>query len=490
MKTRSISVLAAATVLLLLASSAGAQEGAPPPDLGWELSLYAGTYDDSPEFDLGRGAVSVDPDRNPLFGGRFGYTFSPGFFLQGEVGYVALQTEEARTGGSVVRQDTDVLLYGGALGYNLRLHDRFQLFAAVGGGAHRWSPDGSASETDYSLNYGGGARIFLTRSIALRGDVRMHQVPDAFSTAKARVGLPADETFWGWEFSGGLSFHLGGPSDSDGDGVRDERDACPETPAGVTVDERGCPVDSDADGVADYRDRCPDTPAGARVDERGCPTDGDGDGVYDGIDRCADTPQGATVDERGCPSDGDDDGVLDGIDRCPETPAGVRVDERGCPVDSDGDGVPDGPDQCPNTSPGTEVDEEGCPVSEIQRQLEEEREYAFGGVNFEFNSAQLRESAAPTLREVGRVLVQNEGIQVEIQGHTDSIGPADYNETLGRRRAESVLEFLLRNFPSLSRDQFTVRSFGETEPVATNETESGRQQNRRVEIEVVEPSGG
>jgi OOP family OmpA-OmpF porin len=61
------------------------------------------------------------------------------------------------------------------------------------------------------------------------------------------------------------------PKDSDGDGVTDDNDACPGTPAGAEVDTRGCPLDSDGDGVADYRDQCPNTPAGVDVDDRGCP---------------------------------------------------------------------------------------------------------------------------------------------------------------------------------------------------------------------------
>jgi OOP family OmpA-OmpF porin len=61
------------------------------------------------------------------------------------------------------------------------------------------------------------------------------------------------------------------PPDSDGDGVPDSRDRCPDTPPGVAVDEHGCPLDSDGDGVPDYLDKCPDTPSGTRVDSRGCP---------------------------------------------------------------------------------------------------------------------------------------------------------------------------------------------------------------------------
>jgi OOP family OmpA-OmpF porin len=90
------------------------------------------------------------------------------------------------------------------------------------------------------------------------------------------------------------------PVDSDGDGVVDEMDKCPDTPTGVSVDARGCPVDSDGDGVPDYLDRCPATPSGVAVNSSGCPVDSDGDGVPDYLDRCPDTPKGATVNEVGC----------------------------------------------------------------------------------------------------------------------------------------------------------------------------------------------
>ena len=90
--------------------------------------------------------------------------------------------------------------------------------------------------------------------------------------------------------------------DADGDGVVDGMDRCPETPAGVAVDEWGCPLDSDGDGVPNYVDICPDTPAGEPVDELGCPVvlDADGDGVVDDMDGCDKTPVGARVDARGC----------------------------------------------------------------------------------------------------------------------------------------------------------------------------------------------
>lgn len=91
--------------------------------------------------------------------------------------------------------------------------------------------------------------------------------------------------------------------DSDGDGVPDDRDQCPNTPAGVAVDAVGCPLDTDGDGVPDYMDQCPGTPAGVEVNAQGCPLDSDGDGVPDYQDQCPDTPAGAEVNSLGCVED-------------------------------------------------------------------------------------------------------------------------------------------------------------------------------------------
>ena len=95
-------------------------------------------------------------------------------------------------------------------------------------------------------------------------------------------------------------YRVEAPADSDGDGVVDELDDCPNTPKGVAVDAKGCPVDSDSDGVPDYLDRCPGTPATVVVHSDGCPVDSDGDGVPDYLDKCPNTPKGATVNEVGC----------------------------------------------------------------------------------------------------------------------------------------------------------------------------------------------
>ena len=97
------------------------------------------------------------------------------------------------------------------------------------------------------------------------------------------------------------------PLDSDGDGVTDDLDRCPDTPTGIKVDAQGCPIDTDGDGIYDYLDKCPGTPKGVRVDLKGCPVDSDGDGVYDYLDQCPGTPVGARVNAKGC-------WVLEGVD--------------------------------------------------------------------------------------------------------------------------------------------------------------------------------
>jgi outer membrane protein OmpA-like peptidoglycan-associated protein len=89
------------------------------------------------------------------------------------------------------------------------------------------------------------------------------------------------------------------------------------------------------------------------------------------------------------------------------------------------------------------------------------------------------------LREIGTILITITDADVEVHGHTDSTRPEDYNMGLSQRRAEAVQRFLLENFSQLRADQFTIRAFGETQPIATNDTREGRALNRRVEIKLI-----
>lgn len=225
-------------------------------------------------------------------------------------------------------------------------------------------------------------------------------------------------------------------TDSDGDGVVDRLDKCPRTPEGVKVDYNGCPEDSDNDGVYDYRDKCPGTPKGVKVDSRGCPPDSDGDGVYDYMDKCPDTPTGVKVDSKGCPPDSDGDGVYDYRDRCPETPKGARVNDLGC--------------------------------------------WVIQNVIFDFDRATIRPEYYPELDDVVKVLNNQPDLKIEIQGHTCNMGTEAYNLKLSKRRARAVLDYLVSK--GIDSTRLSSEGYGESKPIASNDTEEGREVNRRAQL--------
>ena len=189
-----------------------------------------------------------------------------------------------------------------------------------------------------------------------------------FDPAIPSVNLPLAYDRGALNFVAGISIAVGKWLDKDKDGISDSRDRCPDTPAGVKVDARGCAKDSDKDGVPDYLDKCQNTKKEARnhVDKHGCPLDTDGDGILDYADNCPDNAPEAKgyTDASGCPVDTDKDGVFDYRDKCKDTPQGIEVNEDGCPLDTDGDGVPDYLDLCPTTPSAALgfVDKNGCPT--------------------------------------------------------------------------------------------------------------------------------
>ena len=257
----------------------------------------------------------------------------------------------------------------------------------------------------------------------------------------------------------GISFALSGSFDSDGDGIANQNDLCPNTPQGVKVDEYGCPVDSDNDGVVDYLDNCSNTPAEVKVDLNGCPLDSDNDGVPDYLDKCPDTSKNLKVDSTGCPEDSDQDGVPDYGDQCKDTPIGVKVDEFGCPIDSVADELSD------STSVGD--------VTFYQFILR-------GDDTFEINSAALIEVSKILLKEIANYIKDQPSSKWRIEGYTDNQGSTSFLKKLSYDRAKSVYEYLISQGPSSS--QFTLFGLGSTSPIASNDTPEGRSTNRRIII--------
>ncbi|MBD3657520.1 MULTISPECIES: OmpA family protein [Marinobacter] len=216
---------------------------------------------------------------------------------------------------------------------------------------------------------------------------------------------------------------------------------------------------------------------GRTVGTKDAPADADNDGVPDNNDQCPGTPAGATVDSSGCELDGDSDGVVDRLDQCPATPAGARVDSQGCELDSDNDGVVDSRDQCPNTRAGATVDDTGCEgVAETIETIELK-------VNFPTNSSVIDDRYDDEIRRVADFMEEYPETSVEIAGHTDSLGAADYNQMLSQRRAEAVAA-RLTDALGVASDRVTAVGYGEAEPVADNGTADGRAENRRVEARI------
>jgi len=159
--------------------------------------------------------------------------------------------------------------------------------------------------------------------------------------------------------------------------------------------------------------------------------------------------------------------------------------------DQDNDGVWDEFDQCPDTPPDVDVDERGCPYQKpVIDVKDEEVEKGFDNgvfvtneIYFAFNSDEIRPESYPVLDAVGRIIKKHSDWEVEIEGHTDAVGSDEYNQGLSERRAKSVKKYLVSKF-DLNSSAITTVGYGESKPIADNNTEEGRAKNRRVEFKI------
>ncbi len=261
-----------------------------------------------------------------------------------------------------------------------------------------------------------------------------------------------------------------GCPDADNDGVADAEDQCPNDPG--TVELHGCP-DTDGDGIVDKDDKCP-TEVGLR-ENNGCPgpKDTDGDGMTDDKDLCPTVPGT----NQGCP-DTDGDGLADNFDKCP-TVAGLPQNE-GCPEpDRDGDGVPDKMDKCPLT-PGLATNF-GCP--EIKQETKERLAFVTKAVQFETAKAVLKNQSYAILDELLSILKEYPDYNLSIEGHTDNVGDDSRNLVLSTERAKACHDYLV--FKGIKPERLSAIGYGEVRPVADNKTAAGREQNRRVEFQLI-----
>lgn len=339
---------------------------------------------------------------------------------------------------------------------------------------------------------GGGINFRLSPVLSLNLQERF-----MFTNNDKRDGVVAGKNDDYLMHMAGLTFNFGEKKDADNDGVSDNNDKCTATPTGVAVDKKGCPLDNDNDGIADYLDACPDISGNALMngcpdrdndgvtdlndrcpDTKGTPTlkgcpDTDGDGVADLDDKCANTPPGNKVDSNGCPLDDDKDGVMNDTDRCPNDYGPSSL--KGCP-DGDGDGVPDIDDRCPNAK-GT-IENKGCP--EIAKQDAVRITYIGSKIFFENNSDKLKVASLVLLDELVKILNKYEGANLYIDGHTDSNGSDEFNQLLSQKRTNAVRIYLIEK--GIADSRITATGFGESKPIASNETALGKAKNRRVEL--------
>jgi len=339
----------------------------------------------------------------------------------------------------------------------------------------------------------------------------------------------------------GLSFLFGGGSevektimdaDTDGDGVNDMDDDCPEL-AG-TAQFRGCP-DSDGDDVPDSDDDCPNE----RGSLKGCP-DIDKDGVADKDVECPE--KRGVASNNGCPlapKDSDRDGILDKDDKCPNERGLTRF--NGCP-DTDGDGTPDIEDNCPKvigskvlkgcpdtdkdgitdaedkcpTTPGT-AEKNGCPENPdenviiiasppvisspttapvqtgtiitstptttfMSAEVREVLDFAMRDVQFETGSSSLKVTSYGILEKIAVIMLDYPEYNMSIEGHTDSLGDDARNQKLSEERAKACLDYLVKK--GVEEDRMSYIGLGETQPIADNKRTKGRAKNRRVDFRI------
>lgn len=345
-----------------------------------------------------------------------------------------------------LRDDIDISAYRIDGLYYFAKNNNLKPYLAAGVGKADFDFD-FVDYDENQFNFGGGVRYLIDDRFSTRADFR-------FVT-----GDMGDENALDTILTLGISYAFGtapkasaaepavvvdsAPADSDNDGVNDQLDQCSGTPASVKVNAQGCPLDDDNDGVANYKDVCPSTPDNLKVNAQGCPVDTDGDLVPDYKDQCASTPAGVGVDGNGCPLDLDGDKVLDYMDKCPGSAAGAVVDETGCKL-------------------------EKPEVKEIKLE-----------VHFPSNSSVVPASALSEIEKLAKVMKEYPAVTVEIEGHTDSTGKAQYNKYLSQKRANSVARVLTSSF-GIDAKRVKAIGYGEEKPIADNNTRDGRLANRRV----------
>ncbi|WP_310379432.1 OmpA family protein [Flavobacterium sp.] len=358
----------------------------------------------------------------------------------------------------------DLMYYGvdGSLRYSLKSLIKSKVLEPslkIGGG-YTFFGDSSFG----TLNGGAGLTIWLSETVGLNVESTYKK-----SFGERTVGTTTvPDAPSHFQHTAGLIFKFGG-KDTDGDGIYDKDDACPEV-AGLKQ-YNGCP-DTDGDGIIDGNDACPDVFGLAALN--GCP-DTDGDGIADKDDACPEVAGLAAF--KGCP-DTDGDGVTDASDKCPSVKG--PKENAGCPwPDRDGDSVLDKDDRCPDVK-GT-VANNGCPEISPEK-INELNAYA-KTILFDSGKSSFQAQTLPVLQSITAILKEFPTSKFSIEGHTDSDGKDAANQTLSLDRSSAVVNYLVEN--GIDSSRLSSTGFGESKPIDTNKTKAGKANNRRVEVNLV-----
>ena len=232
------------------------------------------------------------------------------------------------------------------------------------------------------------------------------------------------------------------------------------------------PVDTDGDGIYDLDDACPEVAGLAQFN--GCP-DTDGDGIEDSKDECPTVP--GLAEFNGCP-DRDGDGIPDMKDACPDVKGIAKF--GGCPdPDRDGDGIVNEKDKCPDVA--GPASNKGCP--EVKEEVKKRLAFAARAIQFETGKATIKPVSYKILDEVASILKEYPYYDVNVDGHTDNVGKPDKNLQLSKDRAASAVTYLVGK--GIPAERLVSSGYGDTKPVSDNKTAAGRAQNRRVEFNLL-----
>jgi len=457
---KNLSRLLFAMLLVLGYSNVNAQDENNP----WQITIGANAVD---AFPSGDGAPLGETFGDEFFNAGDHWNILPSlstisvskylsngfsFGVTGSLNKIENWGDKVNTVPEEVNKVDDWSYYGvdGTIKYNFLQNTTIDPFVGVGGG-YTWIDEIGAGTVNGTL----GTNIWFNENIGLTLQTSYkHAFEDYLQTH--------------FQHSVGVSIRFGG-TDTDGDGVYDKDDACPDVPGLEAFN--GCP-DTDGDGIEDSKDECPNEAGTAELN--GCP-DTDGDGVADNKDKCPTVAGLAAL--AGCP-DADGDGVTDAEDKCPNQ-AGPSAN-NGCPwPDTDGDGVLDKDDKCPKVK-GT-VANSGCPevTAEVQKQL---NEYA-KTILFDTGKSTIKKQSEAVLSDIIKILREYPNSKFTVEGHTDSVGSETLNQRLSDSRANAVKEYLVKN--GIDAFRLSALGYGESKPIDTNKTRAGRANNRRVEINLV-----